>query len=185
MGLIKAEDTVGSLTSKDKLPRNRYTCRCTEEVFGPSKSSGNPMITRTWEICLPEQVLINGMNKEIGGVTFNQYLTTKKLGADGTEDTEGTKKAVGRVLEDYRRLGFPSTQLDTDNPEMFAKGVVADLILDTDESKQLQSATPEQLAAGQKWGDPIKDANGAEIITYRVKFVETLGRSNVEVNKAF
>lgn len=186
MAVRDLTQTEGMLSMKDMLPRDRYVARCTSEEFGESKSSGNPMITREWEIVHPDSVVINGQKKIIAGISVKQYLPTIVFKEDGkTRDDTSSNKALSRLRDENSNLGLPCEAIDDENPELCCKGVVADVILSSEESKQFKSPTPEQLAQGKKYGDPIKDDNGKDVVVYRVKLDSVLGRSSMVINNPY
>src|ERR1700693_2260695 len=133
MAVRETSAAVGILTAKDRLPRNRYTVQCNEETFETSKSSGNPMVVRTWEIVAPESITINGLPKVIAGTEVKQYLTTMVLveNKDGkiVRDDAKSDKALARLRDENENLGIPTPQIDDENPELKCKGIVADAIL--------------------------------------------------------
>lgn len=163
--MLSKTNTVGKLNSKVKLPRDRYTARIKDVKYGTS-STGNPMITLGWEVIEPEQVVINGQQYAIQGSEFSSYLSL-------------TEKAASMVFDTLEKLELPADEIDEANPniEQF-RGLVADVILNSEESSARKDPTPEQRAARQQ-GDPILDANGKEIKSYRVRLEQVLGRSTV------
>ena len=175
----------GTLTSKDKLPQRRYAVRCIEESFVESKSSGNPMIVREWEIVDPEAVSINGMSKIVAGQKVTQYLTVMVKNDDGSRNDEKSDKALARLRDENANLGLPSDSIDDENPQLCCKGIVADAICGSDEYSPREELTAEQRAAGKTLGDPIKYADGTEVKSYRPKLISILGLSSVKVNAAF
>lgn len=185
MAVRDLSKTEGSLSIRDELPRDRYTVRCISEEFGPSKSSGNPMITREWEIVHPDSIVIKGETKIIAGLTVLQYLPTIVLDADGKRDDAKSDKALSRLRDENANLGLPSDSIDDENPALHCNGVIADAILSCEKSKQFKSLTPEQIAEGRKLGDTIKDENGKEVIVNRIRLDSILGRSSMTINKPF
>ena len=180
MAIVKATDTVVSLNSSTQLPTDRYIVRCKKEEFGISKSSGNPMITRTWEIVSPDTIVVNGQSVVIAGTEILQYLTLKNI-----EDDAKTKAAVGRYLAENKKLGLYSDEVDNENPSLVCVGVVADAILASDENTRKKAPTPEQIAAGKKFGDNILGQDGKPIKSYQHKVGEILGVSTASVNKPY
>lgn len=182
MALKQQSETIVSLTSKIALPRDRYVALCMKEKFAPSQS-GNPMITREWQVVQPEFVDIGGQKVVVSGVTFQQYLPTKVKDEEGRGwDEEKSSKALGRIFTDYNALGFPTTEgIDDENPALHAEGVYADVILWSEESVARKNPTLEQKAK-RELGDPILDAEGKQIRTYQVKLLQVLGRAKVEPN---
>lgn len=181
MALVKAIDLVGGLTSKIRLPRNRYTGRCIKDDFGNSKGSGNPMVTRVFEIALPETVLINGQQILIAGTEVIQYLPIIVL-EEGVKNKEKTDKAQAKFSAENVKLGLPE-DFDDENPlaEGNAVGKVVAMILSSEEYSPRLDLTPEEKAKGLKVGQPIKDENGKDIVSYRVKLEQVLGLSSADV----
>lgn len=184
MAIRKAAEMVGRLTSKDRLPRNRYAIRCVSEEFKPS-SKGNPMIEREWEIVAPESVTISGKEVEIAGQTGIMQYCTILVQEDGKRDDSKSDAALDRFLTERRNLGLPADEIDDENPPLDMEGKVVDAILSSDEYVSRLDPTPEQLAKGQKYGDPIKDAEGHEVKNYRIRLEQILGPSSVQVNRPF
>jgi hypothetical protein len=174
MAIKKQTDTVIQLNSKTPIPQDRYVCRCTKESFGPSRNSGNLMITREWEIVSPEEVTIGDQKVQVAGQKLYQYLVTKNL-----EDAAKSDKSLGRVFDDYNALGFPTADgIDDENPTLMAEGKYADIIIGAEESVARKDPTPEQRAKRQL-GDPIKDGNGKDIKTYRPVIKQIIGQASV------
>lgn len=168
---MKREELAAQLPKNVALPKDRYSIQCTEEEFGES-SKGNMMITRTWEVVDPTEKVINGQKYGIGGIILKQYLTTVcfKDGPNGKEvDTTKTQTMMAQVFEDYKKLGLPYDDIDENNPVLGAKGLVANAILLSKPVPQTKDPTPEQLAKGQKYGDPILDEEGKGLDTWRVQ----------------
>ena len=185
MAIRETSATAGVLTRNDKLPRNRYTICCNAETFENSKSSGNPMVVRNWEIIAPESVIINGLPKIIAGIEVKQYLPTIVLGEDGKRDDAKSDKALARLRDENENLGIATAQIDDENPELHCKGIVADAILSSKEYSPRLDPTPEQLKKGIKFGDPIKDEDGKEVKNYQVNLDQVLGLSSMKVEQAF
>jgi len=184
MAIRDTSAAVGALSFKDKLPAGRYTIRCIDSAFGPSKSSGNPMITLSWEVVAPERVNINGTEKVIAGIKMDSYHTTINLGANGKRDDAKSEASLARLSETLKALQLPTT-IDDENPDLTVfNGIVAEAVLDSDENTLKAKATPEQLAQGIKFGEDVLDDNGAPIKTYRPKISNILKRSTTAVGVA-
>ena len=177
MAIINKSNAVVNLTSKQKLPRDRYLVQCIKAVFGVS-SGGNPMITLEWQIVAPEAVEIDGVRTIVAGQKYlMQYFPTKVKGDNGEWDAKKTAGAQGRLLELFAALGLPNDNIDDENPPVKElEGIFADAILDAEESVQRKQPTPEQKAARQL-GDEILDANGKKIVSYRPIVAQILNRA--------
>lgn len=171
---MKASDQIVGLTSKDRLPQNRYVARITEAVFGPSKSSGNNMITLSWEIVAPEIIEVGDRKFNIGGSTFTTYCPV-----ENKQDPAKDSAAKGRTFDLYEAVtGVRPDELDENNPELGPlKGAVLDVILGSNESMRLMDPTPEERANGARYGKPILDDKGQPIKSYQIALREILGPS--------
>lgn len=179
---MKRSDQVGSLGKNTPLPKNRYSLQCMEETFETS-SKGNLMIKRVWQLIAPQYVEVGGQKIDVLGQEFQQYLTTKcfKKDSEGADvpDEEKTKSMMNRVFDDFSVLGLPCDEIDESNPLLGAKGIVADAICGSEEFTQTKDPTPEQVQRGQKYGDPILDANDRPIKGFKPKLISLLALSNV------
>lgn len=180
--MAKRSITEGSTSWNNKipLPKDRRTLRCIEESFGLSQSSGNPMITRTWEIVEPNEIEIGDRKVDIDGVKVTQYLPTKNK-----EDAEKSNKAFGRLVEDLKSLGYSESEIDDENPPLIAKGKVVDAIVYGKENKSFKPPTAEEKKNGARFGQPIKDAQGKDVVVYQPQIETILGLSTVEVNRPY
>jgi hypothetical protein len=187
MSLRKINDGVGSWNNRMMFPKNRYTLRCIEEDFSPSKATGNPMLIRKWEICQNEPVLIGDKKVDIDGLTIQQYVVTKVKTEDGDDwDADRSDKAFGRFAEDLRICGFPEdSDIDDENPPCFMKGKVVDAIVYGKENPSYQSPTADEIKAGKRVGQPILDAAGKPVKNYQLNIDSILGLSTVVVNRPY
>ncbi len=178
---------VSGWNSKLPFPTDRYVLRCIEEEFNTSRNSGNPMLTRTWEICHTEPVQIGERKVDIDGLKITQYVITKNKSEDGDGwDGEKSDKSFGRFRDELILLGFDAEgQIDDENPPCFAKGKVVDAVVKGKKQTACKSPTPEQIRKGQKQGDPIKDDAGKDVVTYVLTLESILGLSTVEVNRPY
>lgn len=197
MAIVKPtapENREVSLSKDIKLPRERYTIRFKEVVYGPS-SKGNFMFTITPEIVFPDTFIApNGSTVNIGGKELKKMYITIKLKNLETQqwDDEATQEAINRFFDQLDKWGVDTSELrnsgvDTDNMDTkLIKGLVLDAICDGEEYAQRKDPTPEQRAKKQL-GDIIKDANGREIKAYFPYVVDVLGAGDATVaaNKPF
>lgn len=175
----KLADGVSGWHSKMTFPKDNYTLRCLEEEFSPSKSTGNPMVTREWEIVCPNPVEIDGRQIDIDGLKITQRTMVGNL-----QDEQKDAKAFGRFSEELKVLGFEGEDIDTENPPLIAKGKVVYAIVYGKEDVSRKSPTPEQKKKGQL-GDPIKGPDGKDIKTYQLNIETILGLSTTEINRPF
>lgn len=172
----KTSDGVSSWNNKLPLPRDRYTLRCIEESFGLSKSSDNPMLSRTWEIVAPETVTIGDKQVSVAGQKVQQYLVTKVKDPDtGGWDAKKSDTKFGQLRDDLQKLGFEGEEIDDENPPLVAESKVVDAILYGKLNQAFKEMTAEQRASGAKVGSPITDASGQPIKTYQIQIDSILG----------
>ena len=160
-------DGVSGWNNSTPFPQNSYTIRCIEETFGPSKSSGNPMITRKWEIVSPETVQIGDRQVSVAGQEITEYITCKVKNEDGDGwNVAKSDKAFGRLRDDLLLLGADaSSDIDDENPPTIARGLEVIAYVYAKEQARLAAPTPEQLAKGQKQGSPVM-VDGKEVKRY-------------------
>lgn len=183
MAIRKLEEltnNVVNIPQDVRFPKGRYTARCKKEEFTVSKSSGKPMVVRTWEIVLPENVQIGNVTYTVAGTEVTQYLIIKD-----PSDPSKSDKSLGRFMDDLKKLGCPNwNEVDDENPQLFAEGKVAQIIVDADEYSPMNTLTEEQKAAGEK-PTPITMEDGTAIKRYRPVFKELLGLSSVSVGNTY
>lgn len=97
--------------SADKIipTDSNYICRITEADFGPSKSSGNPMITINWEIVAPTEVEIGGEMVNVAGVKTQPTYHTSGNSADPEKDTKNKaaiKELFGKFKLDNENINY-------------------------------------------------------------------------------
>jgi hypothetical protein len=186
MAIRKMTDGISGWNSRMMFPKNRYTLRCIEEDFAPSKG-GNPMLVRKWEICQSEPVDIGDKKVDIDGLTITQYVVTKVKNEDGDGwDASKSDKAFGRFADDLRLCGFPEDgEIDDENPPKFMLGKVVDAIVYGKENISYQSPTAEERAQGKKVGAAIKTADGKDVKVVQLNIDQILGLSTTEVNHPY
>lgn len=183
MAIVKMVDStsVGSWKKSMPFPKNRYTMRCIEED-NQTSSNGNSMLVRTWEIYQPSPVTsVDGTKQlDIDGLKITQYLTYRVF--DGDEvNKESTSKAINALRDDLALLGFEGDEFDDENPPQIAKGKVVDAIIYGKKNQSFMEPSPEQRAKGQRVGEPIKDANGKDVVVYQLQIETILGLSTTEI----
>jgi hypothetical protein len=153
------------------FPKDQYTLRCIEEDHTPSKQ-GNPMVKAEFEIvnCPPKQ--IGDKLVDLNGTKLTSWFVTKIVKSDKAKTPEDVQKFSDKAFNDYdtilKKLGVDVSEgWDDENPPPI-KGKVFYAIVYGKPEKSYKSPTPEQIAKGQKVGDPIKDpVSGQEVIVYR------------------
>lgn len=184
------ESRESNLNPKIRLPRQRYSCRFTEETFEISKqkpdgSGNNPMVVLSSEIVAPDTINSpdDGSRINVAGATLKkQYLTLRVKKSDGTIDEKKSQDAFDRYSKIRELLGIPVDEnegIDVENPPKVFKGIVYDAILDSDTVVQRASPTPEQRAKGQP-GDEIKGADNRSLSIYFPYVVDILGLADAE-----
>ncbi len=188
MAIRKVTDGVSQWNSKMEFPKDRYIIHCVEEEMGISKGSGNPMVTRNWEVIGSE----NGETVQIGdkvigiaGAKITQYRPTKVR----TEDKEGwdpkkSDKAFGTFRDELIACGFDGESIDDENPPCFMKGKTVEAVVYGQKQVSRKPQTPEQKKHNEP-GDAIKDADGKEIATYQLNIEMILGLSSHTVAAPF
>jgi len=166
MSVRKATEGVSQWNNKIMFPKDRYTLQVIEEKCEPS-SGGNPMITRTLQVIAPETAQVGDVTINVSGTKVTQFLVCKVSDGSGGWDAEKSDKAFGRLRDDLLLFDPSLEQIDDENPPLIAKGKFVDAVIYGREQKSYKNPTPEQIAKGQKIGDPIKDANGKDIVIYQ------------------
>lgn len=174
-------------TPKYQFPTDNYVIRVTDEKFGPSNSSGNPMITLEFEVDRPEEVEIGGEQFNVAGVKVQPaYYTTRN-----PNDSEKEANAQKRVNELYSLFGLDNSVIDFDNPSLGFKGKLVHARLYSEERVQRKTPTAAQIAEAKKTGkqpegDVLKHPiTGIPQVSYFPKIGEIFGLANAEANKPF
>lgn len=173
---------------KVQFPRDNYVVRVTDESFGPSKSSGNPMITLEFEVVSPEEVQVGTGTYTVVGVgnIRRYYPTIVYADAEGTVDTEKTANAQERVRELYRLFGMDDKAINFENPELAFKGKKVYALLYADEVEQRKAPTAEELKQGKKQGEILKNPiTGKALISYYPKIDEVFGIAPDDASKPY
>lgn len=177
MAVRETANLPGRLTSADKVPsRTRAVLRCLEEKFGDS-SKGNKMITREWEVVVPEVIEINGSNKVLAGQKIKQYRVTITNKENGERDDTKSDSALAQLRDELKALGLPYETIDDENPELLCTGMYADANLGSDEYEIRNPATPEEKALGKKYGTVKLGEDGKPEKGYRLKLEAILGKA--------
>ena len=182
---MKRTEVVSTITPSDRIPRGRYVLRVSGTKFGPSSSSGNPMITLEFEILSTgdgkDVVEVGDRKINIAGHRIRQYYVTASV-ADPS--TNGEK--MGRVFDLFAACGLQKEEIDENNPpHQELLNATVDAILYSKKDTKFSDPTPEDLAAGRKQGAPIKDSSGQPLEFFRVEIDKLLGPCQYEGNRQF
>ena len=164
------------LTKNVQFPLDNYIIRCTDEEFGPSKSSGKPMITLKFEVVSPENVNIAGEEYTVAGVqTLPMYLVTKSIDADGNVDMEKTANIKKRLDAICKAFELPEIT-DPENPTLGFKGKVVWALVRSESQERRKAPSAEQLAKGIRVGDVLcNPVTGQPLVNYSPKVDEIYG----------
>lgn len=184
MSIVKKEDT--TIGFNQSLYFSPITCvlRCIEEIYKASQSSGSMMIERTWEIAGQPEITINGQEIDLIGNELKQYLVVKNSDGKGGWDENKSRKSQGRVFQDYEKLNLDSLikdGLDTDNPPLGAKGLVADAKISCKGQPKRLPLTQEEAAAGKKVGEVETSEDGKSKEVYRLNIDFIMGLHEGEI----
>lgn len=189
MAIRKVSEGVSQWNNKMEFPKDRYVLHCVEEEAGISKGSGNPMVTRTWEIVAGpeggETIQVGDKVIGISGAKVTQYRPTKVR----TEDKEGwdpkkSDKKFGEFRDELVACGFEGEDIDDETPPCFMKGKTVEAVVYGKKDVSRKPQTPEQKKKNEP-GDAIKDADGKEVVTYQLNIEMILGLSSTSVNAAY
>lgn len=163
-----------------------FVARITKATFGPSKSSGNPMITVESEVVSPETYTIGDQEVNIAGVKVRpQYFTTKAVGDDGK--TENARKRVFVSTDPsapslWEKLELDGSKEDPENPNVKQlEGLYIMVQMSSDEQVQRKTPTADQIAKAKKSGtrpegDVMKNPKtGAKLVKYWPQVDEIFG----------
>ena len=162
-----------------------YIIRCIDEAFGPSKSSGKPMITLKFEIVSPEEVEVAGEQVNIAGTqTQPCYYVTQSTDEDGVVDAEKSANILKRLQGLYKAFGLASDTINPENPTLGFKGKVVYALLSADKQERRKSPTAEQLKSGVKQGDIMVNPVTKQTLTnYYIKVGDIFGLAPTDGNK--
>lgn len=177
-----------------------FVVRITDANFGPSKSSGHPMLTLEWEIVSPSEKEIGGDMYEMAGISSNPmnhlYWKTKDL-----NDEAKSANALERLVSKGDPQGVLRTMLpemsdlvDAFNPENPSqeildalKGLCVFVQMAPDIVPQRKNPTSVQIAEAKKTGKRAEGdiqkhpISGKPLVEYRPKVKEIFGVAPKEV----
>lgn len=172
--------------SRVQFPQDNFVIRCTDENFGPSKSSQNPMITLEFELQSPDEIEVAGEKYTVAGEKINNvYLTTQVI-EDGTLNVEKTQKCAKRIEDMYRAFNLDFSTFNPENPVLGFKGKLVHARLYGAKEEVRKSPTSEQLKAGIKQGDILLNPITKQpLLQYRIAIAEVYGLAAEETGKAY
>lgn len=170
-----------------KLPKDNYILRVVDESFGPSKSSGNPMITLKTEVQSPDEVNVGGEQVTVAGLAIPYYITVANL--QDAEKSEACKKRciVGKENDPglYQKFGIDPATFNQENPGLGFKGKLFHALLNSKTEAVRKDPTPEQQAKGEQ-GDIIKNpVTGEDKVYYQVQIEEIYGLAQENPNRPY
>lgn len=136
------------------VKKSDYILRCIEESFGPSNSSGNPMITLKFEVAAPDSVVgDDGEEMSVAGVPITAYFVTKSLnGSEKQTAEEASANCLKNLQKLYTAFELSTDDINVDNPTLGFKSKCVYALLDNEEKEQRGSPTKADLAKGIKQG---------------------------------
>lgn len=164
---------------------SEFVNRIVGASFGPSKNSGNPMITVNTEVVTPAEVEIDGKQVTVAGVKCVNYYVTTVLGTDGVVDED---KTASKRLQLYNpenpgdsllgKLEYPVESINWDNFD--TKPLLGKLILtmmEPEVEERRANATSAELAKDKKAKGKImkNPKTGQTLINYWPKVREIFG----------
>lgn len=153
---------------------SNFIVRCIGANFGPSKSSGNPMVTLSWEIVSPQQVEIGDGQYVIAGIKCGDtYYTTSN-----PKDLTKQENARKRFEEFCTKLGIDPATINWDNVDTKPfLGKLVFVMISPDVEERRKNPTAAQLAANPKAeGDVMRNPiNGQPLVDYYPKIREVFG----------
>lgn len=161
-------------SSKVQFPQDNFVLLCTEESFGPSKSSGKPMITLKFEVHAPQTANIAGTEYVVAGVEIPFYTVTKSINADGVVDEEKQENVKKRLNALYAQFGLPEPT-DLENPTLGFKGKKVWALLSSDKQEKRKAPTAEQAARGEEGEVITNPITGQPLINYWPRINEIFG----------
>lgn len=148
-------------------PDSDYIARIAGASFGPSKSSGNPMLTINWEVKTPAEKEVDGEMILLSGVKMDSYYSVKSFDANGKEDLVKTEKAKENVKELFRLLELNPDEINWDNIDTKPLlGKLCMVLITPDESPMRRNPTASQIEAAKKLG---KRAEGDLMLNPKTK----------------
>lgn len=162
---------------------SNFVNRVIAAEFGPSASSGNPMVTLTCEVVQPEEVEVNGETVTISGVKTTNYYVTTSLDKETKEVDEGKTAANRDKFKSlWSMMGLNPDEINWDNVD--TKPMLGKLLLTQMESEMQErrkNPTATQIAAAKAKGvraegDIMKHpVTGKSLVQYWPKIREVFG----------
>lgn len=152
-----------------------YSNRVLKATFGPSNSSGNPMITLEMEVVTPASKEIGGAEYNIGGCKTTNYYSVNGY-IDGELDKDKTANNRKRITELYANFGLtPPTDFDSPLDVSGFKGKVVLTQMNSKITEMRKTPTAEQAAKGQQGDIQKHPFTGKPLIQYWPQVQEIFG----------
>jgi hypothetical protein len=165
---------------------SNYVLRCVEESFGPSRSSGKPMITLKFEVASPDTMEVAGEPFTIASTQIMGYYVTQSVDENGVVDEAKSAECLKRLTALYKAFGLPTDNIDINNPALGFKGKLVYALLTNDRKERRKSLTKAQLDKGVKQGDIMINPITKKILMNNYpKLQEIYGLAPTDTNKPY
>jgi hypothetical protein len=160
----------------------QYINRCVGAEFGASKSSGNPMITLSFELVSPQEVEIAGKMVSITGIKTTTYNSLNITDSDGEQNAEKEAQMKERIKGLYKLFELDTENIDWNNPDV--KGFLGKCVychMNAEPIEQRKPPTAEQLQEAKRTGKRAEGAvcknpiTGQPVVQYWPKVREIFG----------
>lgn len=180
--LTKKQSTEVSLNKHTALPKDRYTLRCMKEEFGMSKTTSQPMVTRTFEFVTESVKLPDGTTLLLAGSEIIRYYALRSIGTAKSSAAKATAMLLDNYKQDTELMGIPTdwSQFDDEHPTLGCEGVIVDAICGDEQQTERRAPLPHT-----RLGEIIKGLDGKPIITHQAKILQILGPSTTKVNTPY
>lgn len=167
--MLRTKENTKSATVSGQVPpqfRGTVIQRIKQVDFGPSKSSGKPMITLTTEIVKPLEVVsdFDGKTYSLDGVDLKYYLVLSDTNNKG-EPSDSLDYIINTLMP---LLGLPGS-IDDEAPDTKQfEGICFEAIISSNQRKEMKknpngSYTPmldadgKEIVRGWEWQNQVKD----------------------------
>lgn len=165
------------------LPKDRYTLHCLEEKFVTTKTSGQPMIVRTFEFVTESVEMPDGSKLRLAGTQLIVNYVLKSLGTAKSTPEKATAFLLDKFKEDTSKCipeGIDWANFDDENPPLLMKGVTVDAMCGDKPDIERRAPKP-----GQKEGTPILGPDGKPSVTHQATVISFYGPSVTKINQPY
>lgn len=153
-----------------------YSNRVIKATFGPSNSSGNPMITLEMEVVSPSSKEVAGVAYNIAGCKTKSYYSVNGYDDAGELDAEKTSNARKRIKNLYIAFGLtPPTDYDAPLDISGFKGKIVLTQMNSKIDSARKPPTPEQVRKGERGSPQKHPITGKDIVSYWPQVQEIFG----------